>query len=1277
MFENVRSKTCSWVSAAAAAVGKSCFGAAPPGLEGRGPKADPFRCNGGRAERDRPETGGPAQRRGRSLAAALVWACLALTLSGLFAASARAGVVFEEIPQGHGGTGKSFKVRIFVNPGGTRNVTATNATVSIASVGNSNHAYQIRVTPTSNSDITLRVQGARKRVIRGPDGDARVKNMYIQDARESERDIYLDFYYPKRSYYLSKRAFGLSLHVETHSNAKICFFDDRSDGRCFDNRKTASVILSRDSRSDYKDRTRTWTVRVASMDGTGATTYNVIVGDGPVIPPRALDCTFDVFDGEGLTVMPDLGVVESIRTKGCRRYEITLNDPPIRIENHQFRGTVIELSAPLKQAYVDAGAALFLDWADFYEGRNYSRPLADARPELRLDETILYLRMRLPRGTVNESSVASTSGNGTYEHLVYPIKVVRERGGGSGNTGKHVAGQPLTAYFSDIPDSHDGSTAFTFRLAFSDDVDIEPAEMRDHALTVTDATVTGASRVDGRSDLWEFTVEPAGSQPVAILVPQGRACTEQGALCTSDGRSLSGAKTAQTIPYTGSGWNSSRASTDSSALTATFENVPSSHDGSSGFTLELAFSEAVFDGTESFDKNQAIRDAVAVTGGTLRGGRRTVQGAYDRWTLRVEPSGNGDVTVSLPATSGACSASGAICTPGGTPLSGTATATIEGPSLPALSIADAETQEGPNTFLRFKITLSEASDDPVTFNIATSDGTALAGTDYVAKNRSKTIAAGKTTAWFKIHVIDDSHDEGEETFTVTISNASGATIADGTATGTIKNSDPMPQAWLARFGRTVAEHVVDAVGERLRGAPGGRVTLGGHELDWSAKPDPDSLLANGSALLTGADPRLTGDGPLLTDAKGFGRGLNERTEEDAAAVRELSMPELLLASSFHVSSAGGGGTNPSGRWSIWGRGARSSFEGAEEDLTLNGDVTTATLGADYERERWLLGVALARSSGDGSFRAGGTCQTLCAGEVESAFTGLYPYARYRVSERLSLWGVVGHGQGDLTLSPEGANAMETDIDMSMASAGARGVVLPASRQGDLEIALRADLLATSTSSDAAANLAETEAETSRIRLLLEGSRALKFGAEGVLTPSVELGLRYDGGDAERGSGLEVGSSLRYASGRLTMDLGVRGLLAHSESDYKEWGVSGSIRLAPGDEGRGLSMSLASAWGAASGGAERLWSERLGPVLVGDFDPGARLDAEVAYGLGVKRGLLTPYTGLAYSESGETWRAGARWRLGAAFDMSLEASLKEPASGDDTESGVLLRGSKRW
>ena len=80
-------------------------------------------------------------------------------------------------------------------------------------------------------------------------------------------------------------------------------------------------------------------------------------------------------------------------------------------------------------------------------------------------------------------------------------------------------------------------------------------------------------------------------------------------------------------------------------------------------------------------------------------------------------------------------------------------------------------------------------------------------------------------------VLDDAHDEGEETLTLRLTAATGAVIADGEATGTIKNTDHMQQAWLARFGRTAATHVTDAVGERLRdGSGASHVTVGGYRL---------------------------------------------------------------------------------------------------------------------------------------------------------------------------------------------------------------------------------------------------------------------------------------------------------------------------------------------------------------------------------------------------------------------------------------------------------------
>ncbi len=93
---------------------------------------------------------------------------------------------------------------------------------------------------------------------------------------------------------------------------------------------------------------------------------------------------------------------------------------------------------------------------------------------------------------------------------------------------------PLTAGFQDLPDSHDGSTAFTFRVLFSEDVRISYVNMRDDAFSLSEGDVTGARRVDGRNDLWEITVEPDDDSDVGITLPANRSCTTTGAICTRE-----------------------------------------------------------------------------------------------------------------------------------------------------------------------------------------------------------------------------------------------------------------------------------------------------------------------------------------------------------------------------------------------------------------------------------------------------------------------------------------------------------------------------------------------------------------------------------------------------------------------------------------------------------------------------------------------------------------------------------------------------------------------
>ena len=105
-----------------------------------------------------------------------------------------------------------------------------------------------------------------------------------------------------------------------------------------------------------------------------------------------------------------------------------------------------------------------------------------------------------------------------------------------------VVGEPLTARFEGLPEgTHGGAgTPFTFRLVFSEAVSATPEGLRDHALQVTNATVEAVSRVDDRSDLWEVRLTPESDAMVTVSLLPAADCDAAGAVCTEDGRMLSG-----------------------------------------------------------------------------------------------------------------------------------------------------------------------------------------------------------------------------------------------------------------------------------------------------------------------------------------------------------------------------------------------------------------------------------------------------------------------------------------------------------------------------------------------------------------------------------------------------------------------------------------------------------------------------------------------------------------------------------------------------------------
>ena len=617
------------------------------------------------------------------------------------------------------------------------------------------------------------------------------------------------------------------------------------------------------------------------------------------------------------------------------------------------------------------------------------------------------------------------------------------------------------------------------------------------------------------------------------------------------------------------------------------------------------------------------------------------------------------------------------------------TTTTDVPGL-TIRIRDATGDED-DGWLDFRVRLSRKYTDLVCYDFETiSGGTATEGTDY--------LKFPKATYWMQIgkrvdkpfvRIIDDALNDNGETVKVKISNArlcndasQTVSITRAEATGTITNSDPIPQAWLARFGRTAAEHVLDGVQARLAAPrnPGMQANVAGlWNLGTAADTRSDTLAD------TPADTALAGSGEtapqdgLRAHSDWIAGGL-AGTDPGTSAALSLTARDLITGSAFAVTGETGGG----GFAAVWGRGAYSSFSGQDSGVTLDGELTTAMLGADYASGRWIAGVSLSVSEGEGTYGLDGK-----EGELDSSLTGVYPYVGYDINERLSAWGVAGYGEGNIKLTqPDTTETIRTGIDLAMVAVGARGDLMPRTEAAGFDLALTTDALMVRTTSAAAAGLAATVADVSRLRLGLDGSWLNQFGSGASLTPSIGIGMRHDGGDAETGFGIDLGGGLAYADEQsgLGLELNARALLAHEDENFREWGVSGALIFDPDPSSdRGLSLSVGPSWGAsATGGAEAL----LGPETMSGLaldntpPPGGRLGVEAAWGFPALAGRYTgtPYLGLGLREGGRDLRLG--WRLGAVRREGLELALglegtRLESNGRSPEHGATVRLMLRW
>ena len=584
---------------------------------------------------------------------------------------------------------------------------------------------------------------------------------------------------------------------------------------------------------------------------------------------------------------------------------------------------------------------------------------------------------------------------------------------------------------------------------------------------------------------------------------------------------------------------------------------------------------------------------------------------------------------------------------GATVADGTATGTItDDDEPPGLSIDDAPVvREGDTAFV---VRLSASSDTVVTVAYETMDGTAVAGSDYTSTAGTLRFDAGETRKTIAVPTIEDATAEETEGFTVQLRDPSGATVADGTATGTI--TDDVQQRIVV-----VNDVVLPEVGRALA---------------FSAVRCRIDQVLSGSAL-RGKSTEPSAHLALSPEARS-GRGATPGVQSPTLV--QAFDDSLFLMQSQEEKDGGG-------RFAAWWCPDYQNLGGGGRGggISWDGDVSSWHAGADARIGPGLLaGVSFSRSRGSFDYQGGGRNLDASLGTYELGLVSIHPYLVWSVLPNLDVWGTVGHAWGDLRVVDVAAgNVLTSPATLDSGVVGVSGRLLT---RGATTLRLKGEwalaqmhVARASTAFDAA------PVDMQRLRMGAEVSYQHALSSGTSLIPWGEVGLRHDGGDGEIGAGLELGGGLRHLNREagLTVEGHGRWLLIH-RGTLREWGLGGLVRFAPKAGSRWPSVSLMPTWGDSASGVQELW-ERGATDLHLHSAPGARLDAEFGYGFGAlrNRGVLTPYIGLSLvGEAARGYRLGGRLAVGQSVTVSLEAKRRQHLA-DARIHALLLLGTLQF
>ena len=382
---------------------------------------------------------------------------------------------------------------------------------------------------------------------------------------------------------------------------------------------------------------------------------------------------------------------------------------------------------------------------------------------------------------------------------------------------------------------------------------------------------------------------------------------------------------------------------------------------------------------------------------------------------------------------------------------------------------------------------------------------------------------------------------------------------------------------------------------------------------------------------------------------------------------------LLALGNGQAGNGQAGGVAWPGRWTVWGQIDRQAFGGERSPASrYDGHLQTAYVGVDARlSDRWLAGVAVARSRGDGDWTFGSS-----TGRLTTSLTSVQPYLRWSAGGT-TIWATAGGGSG--TAENERVRyglQEESDLGLRLGLVEVRRRL--ATVGPGVELQLRGDAswarLATAGGDELIDAL---EVGVRQVRVGIDMSRPVRTAGGTLVEPFGEVHARHDGGSGQTGAGLEVAGGLRVARGVFRVEGMGRLLALHAADGYREHG--GAVTLSVGDGARqpGLTLSLSPRWGAPATASDALWQDELFHRRA-DGTPGARrdvraLDARVDYGLPLSAGgLVTPFGIYGQSQYGRRLQVGLLLsRLGPlGLEVSGERSALRHPGRDEYRMSVL-------